>query len=99
MGFLLQLVAAGWHHKSGVQLQELGDKVGRKRIQVIHGKLDKMIPYSHGELLAALLGGPAQGVTFIPVEDKAHALHIEWRRELTKVLGAFVEKTEAFSNS
>ena len=93
-GFLMQLVAAGWHHKSAAQLADLGDRIGRERIQVIHGKLDKMIPYPHGELLAALLGGPEKGLTFIVVEDRAHALHVEWRRELTKAVAALVEKTE-----
>lgn len=34
-GFLLQAIAAGWHHKSPAQLKELGDKVGRDRIAVM----------------------------------------------------------------
>ena len=61
MGFLLQVVAAGWHHKTTEQLSEIGDKIGRERMQVIHGKLDKMIPYSHGELLVQYLGGEDKG--------------------------------------
>ncbi|KAI1827136.1 Alpha/Beta hydrolase protein [Xylaria intraflava] len=28
-GFLLQLIAAGWHHKSAAQLREIGDKPGK----------------------------------------------------------------------
>lgn len=35
LGFLLQAIAAGWHHKSPAQLKELGDKVGRERIAVM----------------------------------------------------------------
>ena len=73
--------------------------MGRERIQVIHGKLDQMISYPHGELLAAMLGGPGQGLTFVPVEGRAHALHIEWRKELTRAVAALVEKTEAFRKS
>ncbi|KAL7620579.1 hypothetical protein AAE478_009574 [Parahypoxylon ruwenzoriense] len=39
-GFLLQLIAAGWHHKSPAQLKELGDRIGRERILVLHGTDD-----------------------------------------------------------
>lgn len=34
---MLQAIAAGWHHKSAEQLKEIGDKVGRERIMVLHG--------------------------------------------------------------
>lgn len=95
MGFILQAIAAGWHHKSAAQLRKLGDEVGRGRIQIIHGKLDKLITYPHGKLLAEYLGGEEQGVTFISVDNRAHGLHMEWRRELTKALAAHVDKVEA----
>lgn len=94
-GLLLQAVAAWWHHKSAKQIEELGTKVGRERIQVIHGTIDRMITFPHGQLLAAELGGPEKGITFIPVEGKAHALNMEWRRELTRAIAALVERTEA----
>lgn len=42
-GFVCQAIAAGWHHKSAEQLKELGDAVGRERIQVMHGTVDNMI--------------------------------------------------------
>lgn len=35
LGFLLQAIAAGWHHKSPAQLKELGDAVGRERIAIM----------------------------------------------------------------
>jgi hypothetical protein len=35
-GFMLQAVAAGWHHKSAAQLKEIGDNVGRERISACH---------------------------------------------------------------
>ena len=35
---MLQAIAAGWHYMSPERLKELGDKVGRNRIMVLHGK-------------------------------------------------------------
>jgi hypothetical protein len=35
IGFLCQMIAAVYHHKSAEQLKALGDKVGRNRIMVI----------------------------------------------------------------
>ena len=96
-GFLLQAIAAGWHHKSAEQLEVLGDSIGRDRIQVMHGTIDRMITFPHGELLAQELGGTERGVTFIAVEGKAHALQMEWRRGLTKAIAALIEKAEAMS--
>ena len=94
-GFILQIIAAGWHHKSSAQIAEMGDKVGRERIQVIHGTVDKMITVPHGELLAKELGGEEKGVTVIFVEGKGHGLPMEWRKGFTKAIAALVEKAEA----
>ena len=94
MGFILQAVAVAFHYKSPAQLMEMGDKVGRERIQVIHGELDKMITPDHGEVLAAGLGGQERGVTVIMVKGKAHGLPMEWRRDFTKAIAALVEKTD-----
>ncbi|KAI2463488.1 alpha/beta-hydrolase [Annulohypoxylon bovei var. microspora] len=68
-GFLLQLVAAGWHHKSPEQLRELGDKVGRERILVLHGTDDGMISTPHGKKLIEYLQ-PGQGLI---VDGLGHA--------------------------
>lgn len=92
-GFICQAIAAGWHHKSPKQLEELGDRVGRERIQVVHGTLDRMITPPHGDLLFEGLGGKEKGVTMVVVEGKAHGLAMEWRRDFTKLIGGFVEKT------
>ncbi|TGJ81721.1 hypothetical protein E0Z10_g7056 [Xylaria hypoxylon] len=54
-GFLLQVIAAGWHHKSAAQLREIGDKVGRQRILVIHGTEDRIISVPHGRKLIEYL--------------------------------------------
>lgn len=37
-------------------MEELGDRVGRERIQVVHGTLDRMITPPHGDLLFEGLG-------------------------------------------
>ena len=93
-GILCQALAAGWHHKSPKQLEELGNKVGRQRILVVHGPLDRMISPLHGELLFKELGGEENGVTMVVAEGKAHGLPMEWRRDLTRIIASFVEKTQ-----
>ncbi|KAL8785135.1 MAG: hypothetical protein Q9213_003553 [Squamulea squamosa] len=92
-GFICQAIAAGWHHKSPKQLQELADKVGRQRIQVVHGTLDNMITMPHGETLAKELG-EEEGVTKIIVEGRGHVLHLEEQKLYQEVVQRMVEKTE-----
>jgi len=55
-GFMLQAIAAGWHHKSPSEIKRLGDVVGRERITVVHGTQDRMIDFKHFELLREELG-------------------------------------------
>lgn len=50
-GFILQAIAAGWHHKSAEQLQQLATSVGKSRIMVVHGTQDRMITFPHGVVL------------------------------------------------
>jgi len=50
-GFMLQAIAAGWHHKSPEQLQQIAKNVGKNRIMVVHGTEDKMITFPHGVVL------------------------------------------------
>ncbi|KAF9876877.1 glycylpeptide N-tetradecanoyltransferase [Colletotrichum karsti] len=73
-GFLLQLVSAGWHHKSPEQLKQLGDAVGRERIAVIHGEADVMIDVHHGRLLAKHLEPSVvefiEGMGHAPIMDR-----------------------------
>ena len=92
-GFLCQIVAAAYHYKSAKHLEELGDRVGRDRIMVVHGTLDRMITLPHGEILCKELGGEEKGVTKVIVQGRGHGLPMEWRREFTKLIGSFVEKT------
>ena len=73
-GFLLQLIAAGWHHKSREQLEELGDRVGRERILVMHGTEDGMISVPHGRKLIAYLrpavGEIIDGMGHVPIVER-----------------------------
>ncbi|KAI4131385.1 MAG: hypothetical protein LQ347_003020 [Umbilicaria vellea] len=97
-GFILQAIAAGWHHKSAAQLKELADKVGRDRILVMHGTIDNMITYPHAEVLVRELGGEEQGVTKYIFEERGHVLMLEERKEFTRLIVAFIEKTEAMKD-
>ena len=96
---MCQALAAGWHHKSAKQLKELADKVGRDRIMVVHGTVDQMITAPHAEVLVKELGGEEAGVTRVIYEGKGHALMMEERWSFTKLIGEFVEKTEAIGKS
>lgn len=68
-GLLLQLAAAALHHKSPAQLAEMGDKIGRERILVVHGSGDLMIDPILGD---KLVEGLRPGRTEI-VEGMGHA--------------------------
>ncbi|KAI1868497.1 uncharacterized protein JN550_006413 [Neoarthrinium moseri] len=81
-GFLLQLIAAGWHHKSPAQLKEMGDKVGRERILVMHGTEDGMITLPHGKKLIEYLQ-PGAGLI---IEGMGHAPIVERPDWLAKTL-------------
>lgn len=90
-GFLMQLIAAGWHHKSAAQLRDMADKVGRDRILVLHGTLDNMISVPHGRKLVEYIQ-PGAGVI---VEGMGHAPvmeRTEWLAELLEERMALGEK-------
>jgi pimeloyl-ACP methyl ester carboxylesterase len=72
-GFLMQLVAAGWHNKTPQQLKEMGDNVGRERIWAMHGTEDGMISVPHGRKLIAYLE-PSRGEI---IEGMGHAPIVE----------------------
>ncbi|KAI1419615.1 Alpha/Beta hydrolase protein [Xylaria sp. FL1777] len=81
-GFLLQIIAAGWHHKSAMQLREIGDKVGRERILVLHGTEDKIIPVPHGRKLIEYL----QPGKSLVVDGMGHAPIVEKTRWFDELL-------------
>lgn len=91
-GFIAQAIAAGWHCKTEAQLRELGDKVGRERILVLHGTRDRMITFPHGEVLLRELGGEEGGVTKAFFEGQGHVVPIERRGEFHKLIEGMVEK-------
>jgi len=93
-GFICQAIAAGWHHKSPAQLQEIGNKVGRERIQVMHGTIDNMITVPHAEVLVKDLGGEASGVKRIIFEGRGHVLPMEERKEFARLIADIVAKTD-----
>lgn len=94
-GFLLQLIAAGWHHKSAAQLREMADAVGRERILVVHGTADRMISVPHGEKLREYLGGEGGGVTCHIREGMGHVAPIECVEWFHKEIEERIRKGEA----
>ncbi|KAI1771254.1 alpha/beta-hydrolase [Hypoxylon cercidicola] len=90
-GFLLQLIAAGWHRKSPSQLKELGDKIGRERILVLHGTDDRMISTHHGrkliEYLQPSLGLIVEGLGHAPINERT-----EWFNQLLESRCSLGEK-------
>jgi len=96
-GFLCQLYAAGFHHKSAEQLKELADAVGRDRILVLHGTGDHMIDFVHGKMLLAELGGEESGVTKSFHEGIGHVAPFEIRHEFRQIIADRIEKTEALA--
>jgi len=78
---MLQAIAAGWHNQTKESLKELGDKVGRERILVLHGVDDKMIDVVLGKRLIEWLEPGRAEV----VEGVGHVFMMErgeWHDEL-----------------
>lgn len=94
-GFILQTIAAGWHHKTADQLKSLGDKIGRERIFVLHGTADRMISFPHGEKLLEFLGGKDGGVTWKFIEGQSHVMPIELRKEFNGWIEDMINKGQA----
>lgn len=98
-GFICQLYAAGFHHKSPEQLKELGDAVGRDRILVFHGTADKMIDFVHGEMLLRELGGEESGVTKSFHEGLGHVGPLEIRKEFQRIVEERIAQTAALGKT
>jgi hypothetical protein len=90
IGFMLQAIAAGWHHKNASQLKELGDKVGRERIMVMHGTRDNMITVHHGHVLIAEL---QPGTSYVK-EGSGHVLMLELTEWHDGVVEELVKRTQ-----
>ena len=98
-GFLAQAVAAGWHYKSAEQLKQIGDAVGRDRIQVMHGTVDRMISVPHADILVHDLGGEESGVSKVIFQGRGHVLLMEERKEFARLIANFVDKCSAVSEA
>jgi len=96
-GFMAQAIAAGWHHKTDAQLKEIGDKVGRERILVLHGTKDRMITFPHAEMLLKGLGGEEGGVRKAFFDGQGHVVPIELRQDFNKLIEEMVEKGQTLS--
>lgn len=90
-GFILQAIAAGWHHKSAAQLKEMAEKIGRERILVMHGTEDKMITVHHGRVLIADIN-PG---TAIIREGSGHVLMLEAWKWFNETITHQLHKTQA----
>ncbi len=53
-----------------------------------------MVTIPHGEVLCDELGGEEKGVTKVIVQGSGHGLPMEWRRDFTRLISGFVEKTQ-----
>lgn len=90
-GLLLQLAAAALHDKSPPQLKEMGDKIGRARILVVHGTEDRMIDPELGYRLVKRL---EPGRTEI-IEGMGHAPVMERPEWMNRVLEEHFSACEA----
>ncbi|KAI1333855.1 alpha/beta-hydrolase [Xylariaceae sp. FL0016] len=96
-GFLMQVLAAGWHHKSPAQLKEMADRVGRERILVMHGTADRIIPIPHGHKLIRYLGLEEDKERGLIVESMGHAPVMERTEWYNGVLGKMCDEGERLS--
>ncbi|QDS73553.1 hypothetical protein FKW77_000582 [Venturia effusa] len=96
-GFICQAIAAGWHHKTPEQLASLGDQVGRERIMVIHGGIDRMITFPHAHVLIQGLGGEGSGMTIKLEPGQGHVIPIEMRQTFNGWVEELIEKAERLS--
>lgn len=98
-GFLCQLCAAGFHHKSAEQIKRMGDLVGRERILLFHGTIDNMIDFIHGEMLLEELGGDNSGITKVFRKGMGHVAPIEMRKEFNQLIADNIKKGEKLNHS
>lgn len=92
--FMTQALAAAWHYKSPEQLMELAAEVGRDRIMVVHGGLDRMISFPNGQALLEGLGGEKSGITVKFKMDMGHVIPIEMRKDFNSWVEELVQKAE-----
>lgn len=93
MGFVCQALAAGWHHKSKEQLQEMVKKIGGERICILHGTGDEMLVFRHFELFKEDIGED-KGVEFKVWEGAGHVLGWEHEVEFNQFIEQAIQRIE-----
>ncbi|EAW14883.1 alpha/beta fold hydrolase [Aspergillus clavatus NRRL 1] len=88
-GFMLQVTACYFHHKSAEQLRALGDAVGRERIAVLHGTEDRMLTFRHGEILRDEIG---EGIRWKVFDGAGHMLGWEREQEVNELMQEIVDR-------
>ena len=96
IGFLLQVAAAGWHFRDAKAMKKLGNEVGRERIAVLHGTIDRVIPIVHGEMLRDELG---EGVEYRVCEGRGHTLMWEEEAAFNEFIQEFGEQCARIGDS
>ena len=91
-GFILQAIAAGWHHKSPEQLRQIVNEVGGARVCVLHGTGDRMITFRHFELFKEDIGEES-GVEFRVWKGRGHVLTWEEESSFNKAVEEVIERT------
>lgn len=95
-GFILQAIAAGWHHKSKEQLREVVSKVGGDRICVMHGTADRMITFKHFEIFKEDMG-EGDGIEYSVWEGAGHVLAWEEEEKSNQAIQKFFERTRSLT--
>jgi predicted esterase len=87
-GAILQAPACVRHHVQPGALRALAEQVGGSKIQILHGRSDKIAPYAAAERLYAAFGGDESGVKLQFFGDTGHLLTLERVGEIVASLEA-----------
>ncbi|KAF3085641.1 hypothetical protein TWF569_008370 [Orbilia oligospora] len=94
LGFMSQLVAAGWHSCSPERLRYIGDHV--KYVLVAYGGQDKMIEPPHSEHMIKCLGPRVRSHLF---PDAGHVISTEHVHEYNDMVRELIEEAAASVNN
>lgn len=86
-GFLLQGLAASWHHMGPERLKVLGERI--RHILVCTGDVDAMIECKHSDVLVRGIGAGGRVAKRV-FEGSGHALQFECAREYNCMIEEFV---------
>lgn len=96
-GFVCQALAVSEHDISRKHLREMADRVGRGRIQVLHGTDDRLITLPHAGTLVQDFGMDEDGksVNQVLFEGRRYYLLFEERERFRRVVEQIVERAES----